>query len=353
MKTRSHNKHKTGLPPGSLVFTGPEISRQIGIDLITYSPQSYKQETLQNVDDLNIISGSPEIHWLNLNGVHNIELIGKIGEKLNIHKLILEDILNTNQRPKVDFYDEHIYVVIKMLVYNKSTNSIDSEQVSIIAGSNFIISFQEKEGDVFDLLRRRIQTASEKIRSMGPDYLLYSILDIIVDNYFILIEHLGDEVEKYETELIENANKDILNRIYNLKRENLLLRNSVWPVRELVIQLEKTDSQLIKKKNLIYFRDLYDHTIQVIENVEIYRDLLSGLIELYYTNIGNKTNEVMKVLTIISTIFIPLTFIAGVYGMNFKYMPELEWHWAYFGVLGLMFVLFILMIWYFRRKKWF
>jgi magnesium transporter len=224
--------------------------------------------------------------------------------------------------------------------------------VSIVAGSNYLISFQEKTGDVFEPLRKRIKTASGKIRTLGSDYLLYAILDIIIDNYFILLEHLGDEVEKYETELIVNANKDILNRIYYLKRENLLLRNAVWPVRELVLQFEKTDSPLIKKKNIIYFRDLYDHTIQVIDNVEIYRDLLSGLIELYYTGTSNKTNEVMKVLTIISTIFIPLTFIAGIYGMNFKYMPELEWHWAYFSVWGLMIVIFILMIWYFKQKKW-
>ncbi|HNQ69160.1 MAG TPA: magnesium/cobalt transporter CorA [Bacteroidales bacterium] len=353
MKPIKHHKHKTGLPPGSLVFTGIERSHQIGIELIKYSPQSYKQEITQNIDDLNIITESPEIHWFNLNGVHDSELIGKIGEKFNIHKLVLEDILNTHQRPKVDFYDEHIFAVLKMLVYDNATKSINSEQVSIIVGNNYLFSFQEKEGDIFELLRKRIQTASGKIRTMGTDYLLYAILDIIVDNYFILLEHLGDEVEKYETELIENANKDILNRIYYLKRENLLLRNSVWPVRELVSQFEKTDSQLIKKKNIIYFRDLYDHTIQVIDNVEIYRDLLSGLIELYYNNTGNKTNEVMKVLTIISTIFIPLTFIAGIYGMNFKYMPELEWHWAYFGVWGLMVILFLLMICYFKRKKWF
>jgi len=353
MKPIKHHKHKTGLPPGSLVFTGLERSHQIGIDLITYSPQSYKMETLQNAEDLNIISESPEIHWLNLNGVHDSELIGKIGEKLNIHKLVLEDILNTHQRPKVDFYNEHVFVVIKMLAYDDLTKSIDYEQVSIIVGSNYLISFQEKEGDVFDPLRKRIQSSSGKIRTMETDYLLFAILDIIVDNYFILLENLGDEIEKYETELIENANKNILNRIYYLKRENLLLRNSVWPLRELVLQFEKTDSRLIKKKNLIYFRDLYDHIIQVIDNVEIYRDLLSGLIELFYTNTGNKTNEVMKVLTIISTIFIPLTFIAGIYGMNFKYMPELEWPWAYFGVWGLMVILFLLMIWYFKRKKWF
>jgi len=239
-----------------------------------------------------------------------------------------------------------------MLVYDKNKKSIDGEQVSIIVGKNYLISFQEKDGDVFEPLRKRIKTSSGKIRTLGTDYLLFAIMDIIVDNYFILLENLGEEVEKYETELIDNANKDILNRIYYLKRENLLLRNAVWPVRELVSQFEKTDSLLIKKKNIIYYRDLYDHTIQVIDNVEIYRDLLSGLIELYYTNTGNKTNEVMKVLTIISTIFIPLTFIAGIYGMNFKYMPELEWHWAYFGVWVLMIILFIGMMWFFKRKKW-
>ncbi|MBN2777334.1 MAG: magnesium/cobalt transporter CorA [Bacteroidales bacterium] len=346
------NKSKVGLPPGSLVFSGTERSHDISIEHIAYSTTEYFEETIHSIKEIDISPDSGKVHWINLNGVHDSDLIKNIGEKFNIHKLVLEDVLNTHQRPKVDIYDEHIFAVIKMLVYNKTDKSVDSEQVSIVAGSNYLISFQEKTGDVFEPLRKRIKTASGKIRTLGSDYLLYAILDIIIDNYFILLENLGDEVEKYETELIDNANKDILNRIYYLKRENLLLRNAVWPVRELVSQFEKTESTLIKKKNLIYFRDLYDHTIQVIDNVEIYRDLLSGLIELYYTGTSNKTNEVMKVLTIISTIFIPLTFIAGVYGMNFKYMPELEWHWAYFSVLGLMIVIFILMIWYFKRKKW-
>ncbi len=352
MKTHLKNKTKTGLPPGSLVFTGVTREHDVKSELIKYSTDSYIEETLDSIDLLNISDTPNEVHWINLNGVHDTEIIGKIGEKFNIHKLVLEDVLNTHQRPKVDFYNEHIFVVLKMLVYDKNKKSIDGEQVSIIVGKNYLISLQEKDGDVFEPLRKRIKTSSGKIRTLGTDYLLFAIMDIIVDNYFILLENLGEEVEKYETELIDNANKDILNRIYYLKRENLLLRNSVWPVRELVSQFEKTDSPLLKKKNLIYYRDLYDHTIQVIDNVEIYRDLLSGLIELYYTNTGNKTNEVMKVLTIISTIFIPLTFIAGIYGMNFNYMPELEWHWAYFGVWGLMIILFIGMMWFFKRKKW-
>ncbi|MDD3860745.1 MAG: magnesium/cobalt transporter CorA [Bacteroidales bacterium] len=347
------NKSKVGLPPGSLIFSGTERNHDISIEHIAYSTNEYLEETINSIEEVDITPDSGKVHWINLNGVHNSDLIKNIGEKFNVHKLVLEDVLNTHQRPKVDIYDEHIFAVIKMLVYNKADKSVDSEQVSIVAGSNYLISFQEKTGDVFEPLRKRIKTASGKIRTLGSDYLLYAILDIIIDNYFILLENLGDEVEKYETELIDNANKDILNRIYYLKRENLLLRNAVWPVREMISQFEKTDSPLIKKKNIIYFRDLYDHTIQVIDNVEIYRDLLSGLIELYFTNTGNKTNEVMKVLTIISTIFIPLTFIAGIYGMNFKYMPELEWHYAYFVVWSIMIILFILMIWYFKRKKWF
>lgn len=353
MKTQKRNKAKIGLPPGSLIFNGTVRNHDISIEHIAYSSDEYFEESINSIEKIELTSNSGKIHWINLNGVHNSDLIKNIGEKFNIHKLVLEDILNTHQRPKVDFYDEHIFAVIKMLVYNKDNKSVDTEQVSIVVGSNYIISFQEKVGDVFDPLRKRIQTSSGRIRTLGSDYLLHAILDIIIDNYFILLENLGEEVEKYETDLIDNADKDILNRIYFLKRENLLLRNSVWPVREMISQFEKTDSPLIKKKNIIYFRDLYDHTIQVIDNVEIYRDLLSGLIELYYNGIGNKTNEVMKVLTIISTIFIPLTFIAGVYGMNFEYMPELKWKYAYFGIVAIMIVLFCLMIWYFRRKKWF
>ncbi len=352
MKINLRNKSKTGLPPGSLIFSGHERNHEVKIEQIKYSAENFSESIVDTVDDIDVSDASNNVYWINLNGVHDPNVIKKIGEKFNIHKLVLEDILNTHQRPKVDFYNEHVYAVIKMLIYDTNTRSVDSEQVSVVMGSNYLISFQEKIGDVFEPLRNRIRNSAGKIRTLGTDYLLYAILDIIVDNYFLLLENLGEEVEKYEADLIENADKEILNRIYYLKRENLLLRNAVWPVRELVSRFEKTDSNLIKKKNIIYFRDLYDHTIQVIDNVEIYRDLLSGLIELYYTGTGNRTNEVMKVLTIISTIFIPLTFIAGIYGMNFKYMPELEWHYAYFVVWGLMIVLFILMMWYFKRKKW-
>ncbi|MDD4150736.1 MAG: magnesium/cobalt transporter CorA [Bacteroidales bacterium] len=352
MKIHLRNKSETGLPPGSLVFSGHERTHEVKIELINYSAENFTETTVDTVDDIDVSDDSNKVYWINLNGVHEPEIIKNIGEKFNIHKLVLEDILNTHQRPKVDFYNEHAYAVIKMLIYDKDTKSVDSEQVSIVMGQNYLISFQEKSGDVFEPIRNRIRNSAGKIRTLGTDYLLYAILDIIVDNYFLLLENLGEEVEKYEADLIANADKEVLNRIYYLKRENLLLRNAVWPVRELVSRFEKTDSDLIKKKNIIYFRDLYDHTIQVIDNVEIYRDLLSGLIELYYTGTSNRTNEVMKVLTIISTIFIPLTFIAGIYGMNFKYMPELEWHYAYFWIWGLMIVLFVLMIWFFKRKKW-
>ncbi|MDD2387106.1 MAG: magnesium/cobalt transporter CorA [Bacteroidales bacterium] len=352
MKINLRNKSKTGLPPGSLIFSGHERNHEVKIEQIKYSAENFSESIVHTVDDIDVSDASNNVYWINLNGVHDPNVIKKIGEKFNIHKLVLEDILNTHQRPKVDFYNEHVYAVIKMLIYDTNTKSVDSEQVSVVMGPNHLISFQEKIGDVFEPLRNRIRNSAGKIRTLGTDYLLYAILDIIVDNYFLLLENLGEEVEKYEANLIENADKEILHRIYYLKRENLLLRNAVWPVRELVSRFEKTDSNLIKKKNIIYFRDLYDHTIQVIDNVEIYRDLLSGLIELYYTGTGNRTNEVMKVLTIIATIFIPLTFIAGIYGMNFKYMPELEWHYAYFVVWGLMIVLFILMMWYFKRRKW-
>jgi magnesium transporter len=348
----SHYSKKQGLPPGSLIYTGKDNSKKIEIETINYSHELLLEEKISNITDLKYEKDSKSVYWININGVHNTELLKTLGEKFIIHNLVLEDILNTTQRPKVEFFDDHIFLVIKMLSYNNKEAEIDSEQVSFILGHNYVISFQEKPGDVFDPLRNRIKNSSGKVRNLGSDYLAFALLDIIIDNYFILLEHLGEKLEKYEESLIKKADKEILNRIYFLKRENLLLRNSVWPVRELVSQLEKSDSGIIKKKTIIYFRNLYDHTIQVIDSVEIYRDLLSGLIELYMTGTSNKTNEVMKVLTIISTIFIPLTFIAGIYGMNFKYMPELGWHWAYFSVWGVMLILTILMLWFFRRKKW-
>jgi len=280
-------------------------------------------------------------------------MMEKIANHFGIHSLVMEDILNTGQRPKMDDMDDYVYVVLKMLNYNEEDDEIDAEQISIILGQNFVISFQEKERDVFEPIRERIRKNKGRIRKKGADYLAYTLLDSVVDIYFTILEKIGERIEFLEEELVENPSTQTLQEIHGLKREMIFLRKSIWPLREVISGLERGESSLIKETTVIYLRDVYDHTIQVIDTVETFRDMLSGILDVYLSSISNKMNEVMKVLTIIATIFIPLTFLAGVYGMNFRYMPELEWRWGYFTALFLMAVIGIGMVIYVRKKKWF
>ncbi|MDR2010588.1 MAG: magnesium/cobalt transporter CorA [Bacteroidales bacterium] len=341
---------KRGLPPGSLVFTGTKKTSEISIEEIEYNQTNYSRKEIKNIKNINYSAGSDNIYWININGLHETNIIESIGNIFSINALTLEDILNLQQRPKTEIFGDYIYITLKMLTYNG--DSIDNEQISIVLGKNYVITFQEKPGDIFDPLRLRIQSQSGKIRSSGSDYLAYALIDIVVDNYFVLLEKLNSEIEVFEENLIYSFEKETLTQIYRLKRENLVMRNSIWPVRELISQLERSESDLLNDRIQIYFRDLYDHTIQVIDTAEVSREILSGLIDLYLSGISNKTNEVMKVLTIISTIFIPLTFIVGLYGMNFKFMPELSWKWGYIAVWAIMLLITFFMIIYIKRKKW-
>ena len=281
-----------------------------------------------------------------------MDIIEKIGNHFNIHPLILEDIVNTGQRPKMEDFIDYIFIVLKMLYYDEKENETKAEQVSLILRSNFVISFQESEGDVFDTIRERIRSDRGRIRRMGADYLAYALIDAIVDNYFIILEKLGEKIEDIEDELVINPAPATLQAIHDLKREMIFLRKSVWPLREVISRLERWESPLINKSLDIYLRDVYEHTIQVIDSIETFRDMLSGLLDIYLSSISNRMNEIMKVLTIIATIAIPLTVITGIYGMNFQSMPELQWWWSYPIVLLVMLTLGILMIIYFRRKKW-
>jgi len=281
-----------------------------------------------------------------------VDIIEKMGNHFNIHPLVLEDILNTGQRPKMEDFVDYIFVVLKMLYYDEKENEVRAEQVSVILGSNYVISFQETEGDVFDPIRERIRNDRGRIRKMGADYLAYALIDIIVDNYFAILEKLGEKIEDIEDELVTNPALETLQSIHSLKREMIFLRKSVWPLREVINRLERWESPLINKSLDIYLRDMYDHTIQVIDSIETFRDMLSGLLDIYLSSVSNRMNEIMKVLTIIATIAIPLTVITGLYGMNFQFMPELQWQWSYPIVLLAMLTLGLLMIRYFRRRKW-
>ena len=284
--------------------------------------------------------------------MQDIKLFEDIGKLFSLHPLVLEDILNTDQRPKMEDYGDYIYIVLKN-IYRQEGEDLLSDQISIILGNDFILSFQEQESGLFESIKEKIRKDKGRIRKEGADYLAYSIVDNIVDNYFVVLENLEEKIDDVEDDLVSKPNSDTLQNIHFLKKQLILLRKSLWPLREAIGSLDRSASLLINRSTGIYLKDIYDHTIAIIDTVETFRDMLSGMLDIYLTSISNRLNEVMKVLTIIATIFMPLSFIAGVYGMNFKYMPELELHWGYFSVLGIMFVITLFMLIYFKKKKWF
>jgi len=343
---------KSGLPPGTPVYIGKAKTEKVKVTCIDYHDDYYQEKQVKTVDEILQFSDTSTATWLNVDGIHQLDIIEKLGKHFKIHPLVLEDIVNTGQRPKMEDFGDYLFIVLKMLQYDERDDETKTEQVSLILSSNFVISFQEGEGDVFDSVRERIRTDRGRIRKMGVDYLAYSLIDAIVDNYFMVLEKIGEKIEDIEDELVKNPMPEVLHTIHSLKRELIFLRKSVWPLREVISRLERWESPLIDKSIDIYLRDVYDHTIQVIDALETFRDMLSGMLDIYLSSVSNRMNEVMKVLTIIATIFIPLTLIAGIYGMNFRYMPELESPWGYPMVYVVMLAVCSVMLVYFRRKKW-
>jgi len=343
---------KVGLLPGTLIHIGEEKVERTKVTIIDYDEAQMQEKEAKNIEECFSFKDTATVTWINIDGIHEVEVIEKIGTHFGIHPLLLEDIMNTEQRPKMEDFGAYIFIIVKMLHYSEHGGEVKVEQVSLILGSDFVISFQESEGDVFNFIRDRIRSNKGRIRRMKADYLAYALVDAIVDNYFVILEKLGERIEEVEEELVANPTRVTLQAIHTMKREMIFLRKSVWPLRELISGLGRGESSLIHESTGIYLRDVYDHTIQVIDTIETFRDMLSGMLEMYLSSISNAMNMVMKVLTIIATIFIPLTFIAGIYGMNFKYMPELEWHWGYFVVLCIMGAAAVSMVVYFRKKKW-
>jgi magnesium transporter len=339
-----------GLPPGSLIHVGEKKSEDVKITVIDYDEKNFEEIEVKSIKECFPFKDKPTVTWINIDGISRTDIIEKIGNNYGLHPLVSEDILNTGQRPKFEDYDDYIYIVLKMLYQPKE--EILAEQISIILGKNYVLSFQETSGDVFQNIRDRIRNAKGRIRKMGADYLAYSLIDSIVDNYYIVLETLGDKIEEIEDNVVHNPTPEILKTIHGMKRELIFLKKSVWPLREVISNLNRAESNLIKKSILIFIRDLYDHTIQVIDTIETFRDMNSGMLDIYMSSVSNRMNDVMKVLTIFAAIFIPLTFIAGIYGMNFQYMPELGWKWGYFTVIGLMGIVGITLLFYFRLKKW-
>jgi magnesium transporter len=345
-------KQKVGLVPGTLVHIGERRIEKVRIRIIDYDETQLEEKEVKTVEECFPFKDKPTISWINIDGLHDVEVVEKIGKQFGLHPLILEDIVHTGQRPKLEDFGDHIFIVLKMLYYNKEKGELEAEQISLIFGENFVISFQERVGDMFEPLRERIRKGKGRVRKAGADYLAYALLDSIVDNYFVILEQLGEKIEDAEQELATNPTLETLQSIRAFKKEMIFLRKSIWPLREVANSLERGESSLINESTLIYLRDVYDHTIQIIDTVESYRDMLSGMLDVYLSSISNRMNEVMKVLTIFAAIFIPLTFVAGVYGMNFSFMPELGWQWGYFAVLLVMAGIGVSMLVYFRRKRW-
>jgi magnesium transporter len=343
---------KAGLPPGTLVHTGDKKVEKATISLIAYDQSSASEIKLESLDEWTPKPGEGAVIWLNVTGVHDLDIIQRVGTIFDLHPLLMEDIVSTDQRPKMEDYEQYAYVTLKMLYFGKNDTEIVSEQVSIILGKNYVLTFQEQAGDVFDPVRERIRSGKGRVRNLGSDYLVYALVDAIVDNYFVILETIGERLEDLADAVVAAPSVKALETIHDLKRELVYLRKAVWPLREAINGLYRSGTELIAETTGPYLRDVYDHTIQIIDAIESFRDLLSGMLDIHLSNASNRLNQVMKVLTMIATIFIPLTFLAGVYGMNFRYMPELEWRWGYPMVWLIMLGLGVTMLILFRRKRW-
>ncbi|MBF0413355.1 MAG: magnesium/cobalt transporter CorA [Desulfamplus sp.] len=344
---------KTGMAPGTMVFIGERKQEKTSIDVIDYSDTTLNELRDVSVNqccDLSKSSGS--VTWINVNGIHDIAFIGALGKCFDLHPITLEDIVNTAQRLKIEEFSNYIFIVLKMMKFKEAGNNVEIEHISLILGKDYVISFQEKEGELFNALRDRIRAAKGRIRSMKSDYLAYALMDAVVDNYFLSIERIGDRIEDIDDQILTEPKQEDIKEIHRLKRDILTLRKAVWPLREEIGVIEKSESDMICSETKVFWRDLYGNTIQIIDMLDTFRDIIGGMHDTYLSSISNRMNEIMKVLTIIGTIFIPLTFIVGVYGMNFEYMPELKWHLGYYMIWGVMLAVGIGLLVYFKLKKW-
>jgi magnesium transporter len=350
MEKRKSNK--IGLPPGTIIHIGEKKIDQVKINLVDYNPEKLDTKLLVSPEDTFICRDTDTVSWINIIGLHDPEILQNIGSHFGIHALTLEDIVNTEQRPKVEIFDDYIFIVLKMVFYHKQTEVIELEQLSIILGENYVITFQEREGDIFDPIRHRIQSTKGRLRKRGADYLTYALMDVVVDNYYLILEQMGETIEILEEKVLKDPDKSIPLKIQELKKDVLLLRKTLWPFREAINNLNKQETELIADTTYPYLQDLYDHTIQVVDTMESFRETVSGIMDLYLSNISNRMNEIMKVLTIIASIFIPLTFIAGIYGMNFENMPELKWSFGYPLAWALMVLIAAVLVIFFMKRKW-
>ncbi|UCG42308.1 MAG: magnesium/cobalt transporter CorA [candidate division WOR-3 bacterium] len=347
---RSRTK-AAGLAPGTPVYVGTPRTGDVSITVFDFVADRVDERRSCSVDECLPLRDTSTVSWVDVDGVHDADKVQRLCEHFGIHPLVVEDIVHTVQRPKVEDHGDYVYIVVRMLQRDQA-GELRSEQVSLLLGPHWVLSFQEEPGDVFEPVRNRIRTGNGRVRKSGPDYLAYALLDAVVDHYFAVFEPYSERIEAVEQQLSRNPDPELLESIHQMKRELIGVRRAVWPLREALSGLIRAESGLIGKQTNVFLRDVYDHAVQVIDTVEAFRDTVSGLLDLYLSSVSNRMNEVMKVLTIIATIFIPLTFVAGIYGMNFRFMPELGWHWGYFGALGLMAAVAVVMVIFFRRKRW-
>jgi magnesium transporter len=343
---------KTGTVPGTLVHVGTIHGEPVRLTVFEYDEATCTERRVETIEDCLPYRDTRATVWINLDGVQHIDLVERLGTHFGVHPLVLEDVVNTNQRPKLDIMGDYLFVVFRMLTWDETAGEVRSEQVSLILGARTVLSFQERVGDVFDPVRERLRKGLGRIRKSGADYLAYALLDVVVDNYFAVVERLDEEIELLETRLVNQPTREMLGQLNRLKRQALFLRKSIWPLREAVAGLQRRESPLIGESTALYLRDLYDHVIHVIDTVETLRDLLAGMLDVYMSGVSNRMNEIMKVLTVISTIFIPLTFIVGVYGMNFEYMPELHYKGGYPLAWAVMLAVAGSLALFFRRQRW-
>lgn len=322
------------------------------VRIMDYDEKNFKESEAETINECFPLKNTPTVSWIDVSNINQTEIIKQMDECFDLHPLIIEDIKNLDQRPKIEDFGKYIYIIFKILNHNKK-GELEIEQISAILGKNFVITFQAgKEGDVFEQVREKIRKKKGKIRRMKADYLTYRLIDSVINNYFKVLENLKGKIEILEEELVSNPNQETIKSIYKLKKEIIIIRNSVWPLREVVNNLEREESYLIKKETKVYLRDLYHSITQLIDNVELTRENLSGMLDIYLSSVSNKTNEVMKVLTIIATIFMPLTFFAGIYGMNFKFFPEISWHYGYLFFWVIVIITAMFMLVYFKKRKW-
>ncbi len=346
------SRKKAGSAPGTLVHVGEQKTDRPRITIMDYDDDQLTERRVDTIDELIPFMNSPTRTWVNIDGIHDLSMIERIGEHFGIHPLTLEDIVNTGHRPKLESFDNYLFIVLKMLQHNTEDGQVTSEQISILLGTHWLISLQEAPGDTFDPVRERLRKGKGRIRKSDCDYLAYALMDNVVDHYFHILETIGTQIEEVDDAVTENPQTDVLQVIHSLKQEVIYLRRQVWPLREIVNHMTREETELIHDSTRLYLGDVYDHVVQVMDTIESYRDLLGGMLELYISMVSNRMNEVMKVLTIIATIFIPITFVAGIYGMNFKYMPELDWPWGYGLAWVVMVAMVVAMLLFFRKKRW-